>query len=349
MDWESFDFSTSPKTDRRFETAGTSFSDQTGIPEQAMNTISPDSLTYKTYLRAEAELDATTADGTRRSRSDLLSLSPAVVQTSLAALAPFVQPRRIARIDAVLAQRTRHTRFLFENPSNPSNVWACLRTLDSFGVQHVDVVVDSGEYAGKAAVNQKRGMRTAMGSAMWMTLRQFGSLEEAVRCLKEEEGCVIYAADLNPAAQDVRDLTWDVDVVAAAAADDEEGAAADAGDAGAPAQRPVCIVMGNEERGISDAMRELADATFYLPMCGFAESYNLSVATAITLAYMSAASREGAGEAGTRGPLRPGDLDPHEKECLRLKGFVNSIAQKRTAKALLRKEGITLPQSLYEV
>lgn len=43
--------------------------------------------------------------------------------------------------------------------------------------------------------------------------------------------------------------------------------------------------MGNEDRGISDEIRELADETFYLPMCGFAESFNLSVATAIVLAY----------------------------------------------------------------
>ena len=316
-----------------------------------MNTISTDSITYKTYLQSESNLDKTTSNESLQSQSELLSLSPALVQKSIDTLTPFVQPRRLDRIDEVLHQRTRHTRFLFENPSNPSNVWACLRTLDSFGIQYVDVIVHSDSYLGKAAINQKRGMRTAMGSAMWMTIRQFGSLEEAVRCLKEEEGCLIYAADLNPSAKDVRDLTWDVDVVennsvdGTVAGNDEKG------------QRPICIVMGNEEQGISDAMRELADETFYLPMCGFAESFNLSVATAITLAYMSAVSSRGDGAVasdgadsiggGMKGPLRPGDLDPHEMKCLRLKGLVNSIAQKRTAKALLRKEGIQLPKSLY--
>jgi hypothetical protein len=99
--------------------------------------------------------------------------------------------------------------------------------------------------------------------------------------------------------------------------------------------------MGNEERGISDKMRQLADSTFYLPMCGFAESFNLSVATAITLAYMSAASgrgkHEGGEEIGMNGPLRPGDLDPHEMQCLKLRGVLNSLAQKRMGKALLKK------------
>lgn len=35
-----------------------------------------------------------------------------------------------------------------------------------------------------------------------------------------------------------------------------------------------------------------------------------------------------------KGPLRPGDLEPHEWNCLKLKGVSNSIAQKRTGKAL---------------
>ena len=99
--------------------------------------------------------------------------------------------------------------------------------------------------------------------------------------------------------------------------------------------------------GISDGMRELADETFYLPMSGFAESFNLSVATSITLAYMSAVSGRGSEASDCKGPLRPGDLHPHELQCLKLKGVLNSIAQKRTAKALLKKEGIELPSSLY--
>jgi hypothetical protein len=49
-----------------------------------------------------------------------------------------------------------------------------------------------------------------------------------------------------------------------------------------------------------------------------------------------------------RGPLRPGDLDPHEVQCLKLRGVLNSLAQKRLGKILLEKEGIVLPTSLYK-
>ena len=104
--------------------------------------------------------------------------------------------------------------------------------------------------------------------------------------------------------------------------------------------------MGNKYRGISDEMRELADDTFYLPMYVFAESFNLNVATAITLEYMSDMSTRNIpgndakySDGSTKGPLRPEDLDPHELQFLKLKGVLNSLAQKRVGKVLLEERG----------
>lgn len=347
----------SPKMDKRFDDSDINDpADQTGIPNHILNTIATNTVTYQTYLQHEANIDKSTSTESIRSKSELLSLSPEIVEKSINILSPYILPRRMERIESILGKRTKHARFLFENPSNPSNVWACLRTLDSFGIQYVDVIVNSESYQGKAAVNQKRGMRTAMGSAVWMTIRQFGSIDEAITSLREEEGCLVYASDLNPNAKDVRDLIWDVDFDAEEN-DVDNIAEEDESHSKQQGQRPICIVMGNEERGISDEMRNLADETFYLPMCGFAESFNLSVATAITLAYMSAVSGRGGegsndgtagGGNGIKGPLRPGDLDPHELQCLKLRGVINSLAQKRMGKALLKQEGIVLPNSLYK-
>jgi len=84
-------------------------------------------------------------------------------------------------------------------------------------------------------------------------------------------------------------------------------------------------------------MRELADETFTLPMVGFAESFNLSVATAITLAHLSAVSQDG------KGPLRPGDLPTHEYNCLVLKGKCQGMYCRRS-KGLFESHGkISLP------
>jgi tRNA (guanosine-2'-O-)-methyltransferase len=243
---------------------------------------------------------------------DMQLLSPQIVRDATLALEPYIQSNRLERISGVLGKRTANCRFLFENPANPSNVWACLRTIDSFGIQHVDLIIDSPQYQGKAALAQKRGMRTAMGSAQWLTLHNHASTKEAITELKQG-GYRIYASDLNPSSRDIREMDWNT----------HDG--------------PICIVMGNENSGISDEMRQLADETFTLPMSGFAESFNLSVATAITLAHLSACSING------EGPLRPGDLPTHETDCLRLRGILNSLANKKVGKAVLRKEGIELP------
>lgn len=368
LDWEHFDFCDSPKWDGRFEEDEESASD---LPDgddggdcddgdgrdagnrrkrrrrsllRAVAADASDEEGFEEIRSSEAEKDAEAARRLDVGLRAWESLPPELVRRATEVLASYVNPDRVERIRSVLSERTGHTRFLFENPSNPSNVWACLRTLDSFGIQHVDVVIQSSKYKGKAAISQKRGMRTAMGSSKWLTLRNHPSTADAVSFLKEKGdsnsgkgGCRIYASDVNPQAADIRDIDWDGD-------DDD---------------RPICIVMGNEESGISDEMRELADGTFYLPMCGFAESYNLSVATAITLAYLSAASSsstsssvDGQGSDGRRtmtGPIRPGDLPRHQLDCLLMKGLLNSVPQKRVAEAILRRDGIELPSEIMRL
>ena len=181
------------------------------------------------------------------------------------------------------------------------------------------MVLQSNQYQGKAALSQKRGMRTAMGAAQWLSLRNHACTADAVAWLRSQ-GYQIWASDLSDRSRDIRQVNW------------KEALATSNGDQNAP----LCIVMGNEERGISDEMRAAADGTFFLPMAGFAESFNLSVATAITAAYLSAYD----------GPIQPGDLSEHEFNCLRLKGLLNSVAQKRMALALLKQEGIELPEAM---
>ena len=327
LSWETFDFSSNPKQDLRFGVgAGGTGANIAAGGKDDYRGDGDGGLAAAAAAAAEADLDRATADQLRELTEAYLSLPPELVARATEALEPHVNEGRRERIETALGQRTRRSRFLFENPSNPSNVWACLRTIDSFGVQHVDVVIDSGMYEGKMSINSKAGMRTAMGSAKWLTLRNHPTTAEAVRTIKNE-GYLIYASDLSPTSKDVRDVDWDAG--------------------------PICVVMGNEERGISDGMRDLADVTFTLPMCGFAESFNLSVATSITLAHMSAQSDnrhrdvDGNDEgAGLTGPLRPGDLTEHQLACLKLKGLLQSLPQRRMGGSLLKRQGIVLPEKI---
>ena len=71
----------------------------------------------------------------------------------------------------------------------------------------------------------------------------------------------VVASDLSPSAVPIGEIDWSV---------------------------PTAVVLGNEERGISDSMRNLADTTFVIPMRGFVRSFNMSVACSIILAHLSA-------------------------------------------------------------
>jgi hypothetical protein len=133
----------------------------------------------------------------------------------------------------------------------------------------------------------------------------------------KDHGYHIICTDVNPQSKDIRDVEWD------------------------SSGKRVCIVMGNEQYGISDAVREMADESFYLPMVGMAESFNLSVATAITCAHLSAASGYEVG----RGPLRSGDLSERECKALLLKGALNTVKHKVT-QALFRMHGLDFPKDL---
>ena len=50
-----------------------------------------------------------------------------------------------------------------------------------------------------------------------------------------------------------------------------------------PIDRPVALVFGSEGPGISEAARAEADLFVRIPMYGFTESFNISVAAALTL------------------------------------------------------------------
>ena len=207
--------------------------------------------------------------------------------------------------------------------------------MDSFGIQNVDIVIDSSKYTKKAAIAQKQSTRTAMGSAKWITLHSHSSTASALQVLREQ-GYKIYASDLNPNSKDIRTLNWGCNINSHESNQHDDSSTTKKRNAS-----KICIVMGNEDVGISDEMRAGADETFTLPMVGFAESFNLSVATAITLAHISAK--------GDEGPIKAGDLDDHEINCLRLKWMMNSLAQKRMGKALLKKHGVELPKNFHKI
>jgi tRNA (guanosine-2'-O-)-methyltransferase len=203
----------------------------------------------------------------------------------------FLVPERKARIDTVVANRTRTLTVVMEAFCDPQNVNAVLRTCEAFGIQELHAIEGPMK-------PYDRNKKISQNADKWLDLRRWRSTAECLGHLKAE-GYAIYATHLGPSSRSLRELSF----------------------AG-----KVALVFGNEHRGVSDEALALADATYVIPMRGFVQSLNVSVAAAISLA--TAVERREA----ERG--RHGDLSEEEAAALRERFYVTGVKQRaRIAKA----------------
>jgi tRNA (guanosine-2'-O-)-methyltransferase len=208
---------------------------------------------------------------------------PASARVVIEALAPLATDERKARIEAVIAGRTRRVIPVLERLSDPHNTAAVLRSADAFGAQEVHVVETAERFVAST--------RVAKGSERWLDLVCHANTDACVDALHARGYRVLVAA-----------MDGEVEPQALAALG------------------PVAVVFGNEHAGVSAAMRARADGAYRIPMRGFVESLNVSVAAAITLS------------TALRGV--PGDLDEADRETLRARFLLQSIDQ---AEAIVRE------------
>jgi tRNA (guanosine-2'-O-)-methyltransferase len=178
------------------------------------------------------------------------------------ALEPLLSDERKQRIRAVIAARSRAVVPVLEGLIDPHNVAAVLRSSEAFGVQELHMVEGAEPFLASR--------RIAQGTERWVEVIRHASSEACVRALHARDYRVYVAA-------------MDGDIQPEQLADEPR----------------VAVVFGNEHAGVSDSMRQLCHGTYTIPMRGFVQSLNVSVAAALTLC------------AAMRG--RPGDLGPEER------------------------------------
>jgi tRNA (guanosine-2'-O-)-methyltransferase len=203
----------------------------------------------------------------------------------------FLVPQRKARIDEVVAHRTRTLTVVMEAFCDPQNVNAVLRTCEAFGVQEVHVVEG-------VMKPYDRNRKISQNADKWLDVRRWKSTAECLAHL-QAEGFAIYVTHLGPSSRPLEELSF--------------------------AGR-VALVFGNEQRGVSPEALTLAHLRYAIPMRGFVQSLNVSVAAAVSLA--RAVERRLA----ERG--RHGDLSSEEASQLRKRFYVLAVKQRaRIAKA----------------
>ena len=163
----------------------------------------------------------------------------------------YLTDRRKELFHKILAERTRHFTVVLENIFQPHNASAVVRTCDIFGVQDI--------YTIETTYINKVSRHVAKGSQKWLDFHRFkadeNNTENCFKDLRSKGYQIIGTTPHNDSC-----VLADFDVT-----------------------KKSAFVFGVEKEGISDYAKENADGFLKIPMVGFTESLNISVAAAIIL------------------------------------------------------------------
>jgi len=163
-------------------------------------------------------------------------------------LRPHMRERRLQRIQDVVGNRTRTVVPVVEGLVNTGNVSAVMRSAEALG--HQDMHVVRGEHE-----RYKHSQRTAQGAQHWLDVWHWDGPEACATHL-QETGYRVVAMHLHAETVPIRALDF---------------------------TEPTALVFGNEEAGVTDEMLDASDAACEVPLPGFTESFNVSVAAAVAL------------------------------------------------------------------
>jgi len=158
--------------------------------------------------------------------------------------------RRRARVAGVLSRRQLDLALVLEDVRDPHNVGAILRTCDAVGVPRIHLVYSRDD---PPIGTFKR--TSSAGAAKWIDPVWHESVSACYAALRAD-GFMVFAMAFEPMAKDL----YALDLL-----------------------QPTAFVLGNEERGLSDAARAQADGSIVIPMMGMVQSLNVSVAAAVVL------------------------------------------------------------------
>ena len=123
------------------------------------------------------------------------------------------------------------------------------------------------------------------GTQKWLTINQHNNIHEMINNLKSN-GYKILATDVNSNAMSIYNYPWykyeNNNINNNQMVHDNDKVNTNYINANNNHinidNKKLVIVIGNEDRGVSEDIKSLADTNIYIPMNGFAESLNLSVA-----------------------------------------------------------------------
>lgn len=171
-------------------------------------------------------------------------------------LSEFVTAERLALFNKTLSLRTNYLTVVLEDLYQTQNTSAVVRTADCFGIQNVHVIENKHIFQVNPDV--------VRGASNWVTVNRHNGAEmntpEALRKLRQDGYRIVVA---SPHEHDVDLENFDL------------------------TKGKVALVFGCERPGLTEWAKNEADEFMKIPMVGFTESLNVSVAVAVTIHHLA--------------------------------------------------------------
>jgi tRNA (guanosine-2'-O-)-methyltransferase len=170
-------------------------------------------------------------------------------------LSEHLTPRKRELFDSIASLRTRHLTLVLEDVYQAHNSSAVLRSMESWGIQDIYAIENTNPF--------HMHRRIAKGAFDWLTIHQFHEHKNnTLACIQDlkSKGYKVVATALHENAIPLEEL----DIT-----------------------QKTAIVMGTELSGVSSTILEQADENVVIPMHGFTESLNVSVAASVIMQHLS--------------------------------------------------------------
>jgi tRNA (guanosine-2'-O-)-methyltransferase len=163
-------------------------------------------------------------------------------------LSKFLTDERLLKISDVVKNRSSHFVTVLENIYDRGNISAVMRSCEAFGFYKMHLI-------NQASDSFKESKRVTQGADKWLDVKTWSESEECIAHLKKD-GYKVFTTSLidDSVALDQVDFT-----------------------------KKTALILGNERDGVSEIAKSMSDGNVLLPMYGFTQSFNISVAGALSL------------------------------------------------------------------
>ncbi len=162
-----------------------------------------------------------------------------------------ITDKRLAKMIEVLNQRLNKLTIVLDDVHDPHNISAVLRSCEAFGIQDVHIIETTEKFVVNREITNK--------CEKWLTIHIWKNFKNCADFLKEKN-FAIYSTCFAEDALPINEI---------------------------PIDSSIAIVVGNEHRGVQNEITDLCDGKVIIPMYGFVQSLNVSVASAIVLSTLS--------------------------------------------------------------